>query len=192
MSEYPVAVLFIQGAGEGAHDADGALAEELGQALGAGFLVGFPRLPNEADPDSGAWKRAIVAEARRADARVVVAHSAGAAILADLLAEGRFGAELPGVRGLFLLAPPFVGPGGWRLDGFHFDRPPSPASLAGLPIHFYFGSSDTTVPPTHADLYERVFPGARFSRLPGCDHQFAACVSRVAEDVRALVEASGA
>ena len=180
-------VLVVQGAGENAHAVDQALADALGQALGAGFHVVFPRLPGEDDPDGEAWKQAIAAEVRRSGAAVVVAHSVGATNTADLLAEGRYGAELPRLRGLFLLAPPFAGPGGWNLPGFHFDHATSRQSLDGLAIHFYFGTADQTVPPTHAGLYEQAFPDAVFHRIAGADHQFNGQIGRVADDIRALV-----
>jgi len=170
------AVLFVQGAGANAHDADRALADLLATELGDRFRVVFPRLADEADPDSQAWKRAIV-----------VAHSAGAANVADMLAEGRYGIELPVLRGLFLLAPPFIGPGGWAFDGFHFDHPTSRQSLGGLPVLFYFGSADKTVPPAHATLYKAAFPDATFHLLKDCEHQFAGHLRRVAQDIRTVV-----
>ena len=183
-----VAVLFIQGAGENAHDADRALADALAAELGDRFQVVLPRVPDEADPDRDAWKRAIAADARRANAAIVVAHSAGAANVADMLAEGRCG-EFPGVRGLFLLAPPFIGPGGWAFDGFHFDHATGRQARGGTPLHFYFGSADETVPSAHAALYAAVFPDATVHRLKDCDHQFGGHLRRVAHDIRALAGA---
>jgi predicted alpha/beta hydrolase family esterase len=183
----PIALLFVQGAGAGAHAADHALAEALARELGDGFQVVFPRLPREADPDTATWNRTIANEARRARAAVVVAHSAGATTVADMLAEGRRG-ELPDARAMFLLAPPFVGPGGWDLKGFHLDHATSRQALDGLPLHFYFGSEDQTVPAAHATLYESVFPDASFHRLEDCDHQFAGHLRRVARDIRGAVD----
>ena len=186
-----IAVLFVQGAGAGAHAADRVLADALARELGDRFQVVFPRVPDEADPDRAAWKRAIAADASQSNATIVVAHSAGAANVADLLAEGRFGTDLPRSRALFLLAPPFIGPGGWPYEGFHFDHPTSGASLGGVPLHFYFGAADQTVPPAHAALYENVFPDASFHRLAHCDHQFAGHLRRVANDIRSVVDALG-
>ena len=182
-------MLFIQGASAGAHDADQSLADALGQALGPGFRVHFPRMPDEDAPDNDVWKRAISTALGRTGATFLFAHSAGAAIAADLLAQRDTRAGLTGLRGLFLLAPPFVGKGGWQLDGFHFDRPVDAAALGRLPLHLYFGSADQTVPPSHADLYEAQFPAATIHRLPGCDHQFGGFMARIARDVQALARA---
>ena len=182
-----VDVLFIQGASDGAHEADRALADALGGVLGHGFRVHFPRMPHEEAPDNDVWKCAISTALRRTPAAFLVAHSAGAAIVADMLAQGAAdAATLTRLRGLFLLAPPFVGEGGWTLDGFHLDRPVEIEALAGLPLHLYFGSADTTVPPAHADSYARLFPGAAIHRLPGCGHPFE---GRIARDVLALARA---
>jgi hypothetical protein len=68
-------------------------------------------------------------------------------------------------------------------------RPDPSASLDGLPIHFYFGSEDETVPASHAALYEKVFPDAAVHRLPACDHQFTGRTPLVAKDVLALEDA---
>ncbi len=180
-------VLFIQGASDGAHAADRALADALGRALGDGFRVHFPHMPHEEAPDNDVWRRAISTALRKAAATFLVAHSAGAAIVADMLARGGAeGAAMATLRGLFLLAPPFVGDGGWRLDGFRMDEPVRPEALAGVQLQLYFGSADTTVPQAHADLYARLFPGVAIHRLPGCGHQFEGCMARVASDLRAL------
>ncbi|MCK9687093.1 alpha/beta hydrolase [Scleromatobacter humisilvae] len=183
-------VLFIQGASDGAHAADRALADALGSALGDGFRVHFPHMPHEEAPDNDVWRRAISTALHRTPATFLVAHSAGAAIVADMLARGgEDAAALAALPGVLLLAPPFVGAGGWKLDGFRLDEPVQPETLAGLPLQLYFGSADTTVPPAHADLYARRFPGATIHRLPGCGHQFEGWMAHVARDVRALARA---
>ena len=182
-------VLFIQGASAGAHDADQGLADALGRALGPGFRVHFPRMPDEDAPDNDVWKRAISTALGRTASTFLVAHSAGAAIAADMLARRETRAGLASLRGVLLLAPPFVGEGGWQLDGFQLDWPVDPEALAGLALQLYFGSADTTVPPAHADLYGRLFPGATIHRLPGCGHQFEGRIARIARDLRTLAQA---
>ena len=59
MSPAPVDLLFIQGASAGAHEADRLLSDALSQALGLGFRVHFPYMPNEGAPDNDVWKRRI-------------------------------------------------------------------------------------------------------------------------------------
>lgn len=177
-----VEVLFVQGASAGAHDADQVLADALAAALGVGLRLHFPRMPDEEAPDNDVWKQWISTELDRGTAIFLVAHSAGAAIVADMLAQG-LADRATAMRGAFLLAPPFVGRGGWQLDGFHLDRP---VATGPLPMHLYFGLADQTVPPAHAELYATVFPDATIHRLAGCDHQFGGFMARVAKDVLAV------
>jgi len=188
MSPAPVELLFIQGASAGAHDADRVLSDALSQSLGPGFRVHFPHMPNEAAPDNDVWKRRISTTLRQSRSTFLVAHSAGAVLVADMLAQGPPD-ELAGLLGLFLLAPPFVGRGGWQLDGFHLDDPADRTRLHGLPLQLYFGLADTTVPPAHAELYSALFPDAAIHRLPGCGHQFEGFMAQVALDVRSLARA---
>src|SRR4051812_45147990 len=103
MSPAPVDLLFILGASAGAHEADRLLSDALSQALGLGFRVHFPYMPNEGAPDNDVWKRRISTTLRQSHATFLVAHSAGAALVADLLAAGPPD-ELARLRGLFLLA----------------------------------------------------------------------------------------
>jgi hypothetical protein len=50
----PKQVLFIQGAGAAVHDAwDDKLVRSLERALGDGYSVLYPRMPDEADPHYG-------------------------------------------------------------------------------------------------------------------------------------------
>lgn len=178
-------VLFIQGGGEGTHDAwDNRLVDSLRRELGPGYDVRYPRMPDEANPSYSAWKAAIAEEiAGLADGAVVVGHSIGGTVLINALAEAPPKRTL---AGLFLVAAPFVGPGGWPSDdvgsmadiGARLPREP--------PIHLYFGGADDTVPLTHAELYESAIPGALVLRLPGRDHQLNDDLAEVAAAIRAL------
>ena len=89
MSPAPVELLFIQGASAGAHEADRVLSDALSRALGPAFRVLFPHMPHEDAPDNDVWKRRISTTLRQTRATFLVAHSAGAALVADLLAQGR-------------------------------------------------------------------------------------------------------
>jgi predicted alpha/beta hydrolase family esterase len=77
-------------------------------------------MPDEADPDPTAWKEAIGRELRKlSDGVILVGHSIGAAILIEYLADGNRERRHDGV---FLIAPPFIGDGGWPSDDLRRTR----------------------------------------------------------------------
>ena len=178
-------VLFIQGAGEGAHDKwDNRIVESLERDLGADYAVRYPRMPHEADPTYAAWKAALKRQfARLDDGAILIGHSIGGTILIRTLAD-----EPPTLTfaGLFLIAAPFVGDGGWQSD----DIEPLSGSVARLseqtPIFLYHGNKDETAPVRHVDLYAQTIPQAVVRRLSGRDHQLNNDMSEVAADIRRL------
>jgi predicted alpha/beta hydrolase family esterase len=106
-------VLFIQGGGaDGTHDEwDDKLVESLGRELGPEYEIRYPRMPSEADPKYARWSAALEQEFRRLDDGViVVGHSIGGTILINSLVEDPPERHLAGI---FLVAAPFVGEGGW-------------------------------------------------------------------------------
>ena len=178
-------VLFVQGGGQGVHDEwDNKLVESLQRELGTDYEIGYPRMPNEADPKYSLWKTALKKEfAKLDDGAILIGHSIGATILINVLAEQSSGLP-PG--GIFLIAAPFVGEGGWRSEDIE-----SMANLgARLPeqwkIYFYQGSEDDTVPFAHVDLQEKGVPQAIVRRLADRDHQLNEDMSEVAADIRRL------
>jgi len=109
-------VLFVQGGGQGAHDEwDNRLVDGLAQVLGQDHEIRYPRMPDEADPAYPPWKQALEMEfAGLKDGAVLVGHSIGAAILVNAVAADPPHCELGGI---FLVAAPFIGDGGWPSDG---------------------------------------------------------------------------
>lgn len=178
-------VLFVQGGGEGTHDEwDNRLVDNLRQHLGAGYEVHYPRMPHEEEPSLEAWKPALrKALERLPDGSVVVAHSIGATILLALLSEGRAGKKLGGV---FAIAAPFVGEGGWPSDELQLPADLGSKLPRALPVFFFYGLDDETAPPLHADLYQRAVSQAQIHRLPGRDHQLNDDVKEVAKAIVAL------
>ena len=163
-------LLFIQGGGSDVHDGwDSKLVGSLQHALGSGFDIGYPRMPDEADPGYGRWKPALEKElGALRDNAIIVAHSVGATILLRLLAEQ---VPVPKLGGIFCIAAPFLGDGGWSADDVQFSPGLGGQLPEGVPIHFYHGLADEIVPPSHVQLYARAVPQARVHRLPGHDHQ---------------------
>ncbi|MBK3624130.1 hypothetical protein JHN59_04610 [Streptomyces sp. MBT49] len=163
-------ILFVQGGGEGTHDAwDDKLVGSLRRALGEGYEVRYPRMPDEGDPGYASWGPAILrGTAGLGDGAAVVGHSVGGTMLVRALAErpprGRLAA-------IVLISAPFVGEGGWPDEESGLPADLGARLPQGVPVHVFHGLDDDTVPPSHADLYARVIPQARVHRLPGRDHQ---------------------
>jgi predicted alpha/beta hydrolase family esterase len=178
-------VLFVQGGGKDTHDSwDNKLVASLEQALGPGYRIHYPRMPGEADPNPTAWKKTIAREfSNLSDGVIVIGHSVGAAILIDYLADGDVERRLAGV---FLIATPFIGDGGWPSN----DLRPTKAVAADLAdrgsLHLYQGRDDETVPLSHIGLLAKALPHATIRRLEGRNHQLNDDLSEIAHDIRLL------
>lgn len=178
-------LLFVQGGGKGVHDEwDDKLVGDLRRRLGDAFDILYPRMPSEDNPDYAQWLPALTGQIDGLrDGAILVGHSVGATILIRLLSE-RAPTRAPG--GIFLIAAPFLGDGGWSADNVRFSSDLGKHLPQGVPIHFFHGHEDHTVPLSHAELYARVVPQARVHRLPGRDHQLNNDMSEVANTVLSL------
>lgn len=188
--EMATQVLFVQGAGPGVHaEWDAQLVESLRRALGGGYEVRYPAMPNEDDPSEATWRPALERElAALRPGAVVVGHSAGGTIAVHVLAGAPESAAL---RAIVLVAAPFVGDGGWTIDDL-VPRTDLAAGLpAGVPVLLYHGEDDEVVPVAHVALYAAAIPHARVRRLPGRDHQLNDDLSEVAREIRALAPPTG-
>ena len=179
-------ILFIQGGGAGTHDEwDCKLVASLARELGQGYDIRYPRMPNEADPSYPTWKTALEREiAALDDAAILVGHSLGGTILINALAEQAPGRKLAGV---FLIAAPFFGPGGWPSEDIKPKQDLDSRLPQATPIYLYHGSEDDTAPHAHVDLYKQAIPHAHVRKLEGRDHQLNDDLSEVAADIRRIV-----
>ena len=178
-------VLFIQGGGEGVHDEwDNRLVGSLERELGSDYEISYPRMPNEADPKYTLWKASLKKEFVKLRAgAVLVGHSIGATILINVLAEESSNLLLSGI---FLIAAPFVGKGGWSSEDIEL-MPDLGARLhERWRVYLYHGSDDETAPIGHVDLYEKAIPQAVVRRLARRNHQLNEDMSEVAADIRRL------
>ena len=181
-------LLFVQGGGKGTHDSwDNKLVASLQQALGPTCTIRYPRMPDEGDPDPAAWKRTVARELEKlSDGVFLVGHSVGAAILMDYLADGTIERR---VAGVFLIATPFIGDGGWPSEDLRPTRQVALELHDGAPLYFYQGRDDETVPFSHIEMFARTFPDATIRRLEGRNHQLNDDLSEVAHDI--TLEAAG-
>lgn len=184
-------LLFVQGAGKGVHDEwDDKLVGSLSRELGDEFEIHYPRMPSEDDPSYASWKPALEEHlATLRDGAILVGHSVGATTLIRLLAEQ---APTPRLSGIFFIAPPFLGDGGWSVDDVQFSSDLGALLPKSVPTHFFHGLEDKIVPSLHADLYARAVPQARIHYLSGRDHQLNNDLGEIAIVIRSLTNSGGA
>lgn len=170
-------LLFVQGGGVGVHDEwDSKLIDSLQRELGDDLDIRYPRMPNEADPSYGLWKPALEEQlSTLRDDAILVGHSVGGTVLIRVLAE-----QVPKLSAIFFIAVPFLGEGGWSVDGVQFSADLGRRLPKDVPIHFYHGLEDEIVPSSHVELYACLVPQGRVHRLPGRDHQLNNDLSEVA------------
>jgi predicted alpha/beta hydrolase family esterase len=100
-------LLFVHGGGEGAYEEDRTLAASLRDALGGGYQVRCPKMPDEDSPQYAAWRDRIASELAELDGEVfLVGHSLGASILLKYISEERTATP---IAGTFLVAAPYWG-----------------------------------------------------------------------------------
>lgn len=181
-------ILFIHGAGAGAHQEDQALVDNLQERLGSGYDIHYPRMPKEGSPEYPLWQERLTKELAGLEGELIlVGHSLGASVLLKYVSEEKMGQP---VRGLFLLATPYWGAEDWQADAYTL-REDFPATLPEtMPIFFYQSRGDTIVPFSHLGLYRDALPQATFCELDKDDeyggHQFGNSLAEVADDIKSL------
>ena len=175
-------VLFVQGAGEGTYDEwDNKLVSSLEGLLGSNYEIRYPRMPDEHNPSYPRWKAVLDNEfARLDDGAFLVGHSVGATVLVHALADTQLQRKPDGI---FLIAPPYIGRGGWPSDDIEPRDDIGKALPTGVPVYLYHGSKDDTVPSAHIERYAQAIPQALVRRIEGRDHQFDDNLTEIASDI---------
>jgi len=176
-------LLFIQGGGKGAYEADKKLSLFLEEKLKDKCLVIHPQIHDEYSPDYKNYKAVIDGELNKVSSKIIlVGHSVGSCFLLKYLSEEKINKD---VRGVFLIATPFWGDGGWQYEGFSL-LSDFAFRLPGIPIYFYHSTNDEIVPFSHLALYEKKLPFAVFRKIEGRGHQFNNDLSEVVQDIQSL------
>jgi len=177
-------ILFIHGGGAGAYEEDKNLASFLQDALKEIYEVHCPRMPDEDNPNYENYKTAIGKELKKIHNKVLlVGHSVGACFLLKYLSEEKIDNDIPG---MFFIATPFWGDGGWQYEGFSLKNdfpshlPPEPV------IFFYHGTNDETVPFSHLALYAKKIPRAVTRTIVGRGHQLNNDLSELVQDIKSI------
>lgn len=177
-------LLFIQGGGQGAYEADRKLVSNLQELLGYEYHILYPRMPDEGRPDYGAWRDRIAAEiAARNGKVIIIGHSLGASLVLKYLSE-----EKPAkpIAGLFLIAPPYWGTEDWEVDEFALGKDVVSTLSDMQPTFIYHSRDDEIVPFTHLNLYAERFPQAIIREFDGRGHQFNNDLFEVYQDIKNL------
>jgi predicted alpha/beta hydrolase family esterase len=179
-------ILFIQGAGEGAHAEDQALVDYLRTALGPRYQVAYPEFAGLEGVDYAAWRRQAEVELERLGGQgIVVAHSLGASALLKYLLEERPEHRL---RALFLIAAPYKGiDGEWGTDDFAVELPSAIVLPGVAAVHAYHSADDEWVPFPHLEAWLRRLPQALSRRFEDRGHSFTRLpFVELVEDILAL------
>jgi predicted alpha/beta hydrolase family esterase len=180
-------ILFIQGGGAGAYEADEQLVVSLRRALGTAYELLYPKMPHESEPDYRNWKTQIGNEmSHLKNGGILVGHSVGGSFLLKYLSDEKVEKS---IAGIFLIATPYWGGDGWRYEGYESVTLPKdfPSKLpSGAPIFFYHSRDDEIVPFAHLTLYARKLPQATIHALDAGGHQLRNDLSEVAVDIKSL------
>lgn len=177
-------VLFIHGAGQGAYEEDKTLVADLQGALGAGYEMRYPAMPDESNAPYEQWKRLIEHELAAMHGPIIlVGHSVGGSILAKCLGEIDVAKA---VADIILLATPFWGGAGWTYDGYEELALPQDAAVTfpkGPRLLLYHCRDDETVPFGHLALFAQALPQAQVRELDHGGHQLAHAMPLVAREI---------
>jgi predicted alpha/beta hydrolase family esterase len=177
-------VFFLHSAGsQGEGEGSDRFAVTLEQNLGQGYEVRHPIMPDPDQPAFNRWRGPLERELRALDdGALLIGHSLGGSVLLKVLSEAR---DFPRIAGLFLVATPFWGEGGWDVEEFvlgeHFAE-----RLPVIPrVVLYHSRDDEMVPFAHLDRYARALPQAKVRPLDGFGHLFEAPCAELLADIRA-------
>lgn len=177
-------ILFIQGGGEGAYKEDEKLVLFLQDTLKETYDINYPKIPDENDPEYEAYKAKIDEELKKIHNKVVlVGHSLGGCCLLKYLSEKKIDNN---IAGIFFIAAPFWGDGGWQYEGFTLENNFASKLPTAFPIFFYHGTNDEIVPFSHLALYAKKLPHAIIRKIAGRGHQLNNDLSEVVEDIKSL------
>ena len=177
-------ILFIHGGGDDGYGSDSKLADSLQKNLGKTYEVAFPHMPEPDFDSTESWPKKIDEAVAEHLPTFLVGHSFGASNMLQYLV--RYGTP-EGVKGVFLLAPPF-----WGSDSdWDYEEYALPANFTDklsrkTPLFLYQCRDDEVVDIVHLDRYVTAMPWAIVRKLDHGGHQMGNDLSVVAQDIVAV------
>ncbi len=177
-------ILFIQGGGEGAYEADKHLALYLDDSLEKTYDINYPKMPNENDPDYHLWKVKFDQELKKIESKVILmGHSVGGYLLLKYLSKEKIDKN---ILGIFFISIPFLGEGGWQYEDMTLDKDFASKLPPNTPILFYHSTNDEIVPFSHLALYAKQLPHATIRKIVGRGHQLNNDLAEIVQDIKKL------
>ncbi len=178
-------VLFVQGAGDGAHAEGEALVADLANALGPAYPLRYPGFSGLEHLAYDSWRGELAAElAAGGHPDLVVAHSLGGAAVLKFLSQE--GIDLP-LAGLFLIATPYkCKDGEWGSDDFALDLDFASTLPRIGAVFLYHSEDDEWVPFAHLAQWAKRLPGSTVRPFTDRGHAFSAAgFPELVDDIRA-------
>lgn len=178
-------VLFLHSGGpQGPHEGSNDLVHSLQEALGDGYHVSYPMLPDPEYPVYELWKEKIGRVMADADDGVVlVGHSLGGSVILKFLSEERCETL---IGGLCIVAAPYWGMPGWQVE--EYTLPDDFAvKLPRIPrIFLYHSRNDEVVPFEHVQHYGEDLRWATIRAFGNRGHLFSGGLPEMVRDIQQL------
>jgi len=141
-------------------------------------------MPEPEHPAYGTWKKKLGHQLDLIDDEVVlIGHSLGGSVLVKYFSEIPY--QKP-IAGLFIIASPFWGDGGWELDEYNL-KPHFSKNLSFIPkVFLYHSRDDKWVPFHHQSLYAGQFPQATVRKFDNYGHGFEHPFPELVNDIKSL------
>ena len=178
-------ILFLHSGGpQGPHEGSNDLVRSLQEALGEGYRVSYPHMPDPDHPVYTRWKKCLEAEVAAADDGVVlVGHSLGGSVLLKFLSEEKCSKP---IGGLCIVAAPYWGSPDWQVEEYMLPRDFA-GKLPRIPrIFLYHSRNDEVVPFEHVQLYGEDLRWATIRTFENQGHLFSSGLPELVRDIRNL------
>lgn len=168
--------------GSGSHD----FVKWLQKTLGGRYEILYPIIEDPGAPSWKMWNVMLDKEFSELDKEyTLIGHSLGGSMLLKYLSEIKSDFK---INGLFLVATPYWGKGGWNVEEFKLKKDFSKSLPAITSVHLFHCKSDPVVPVVHLKLYQKKLPNAVAHELNCNSHAFADGLPELVETIKNLYE----
>lgn len=177
-------ILFAHCGGAQGNQGSFGLVSTLRSSLSNNYEIRYPVIEDPEDPTYEMWYNLFKVEFKKLNEPIIlVGHSLGASMILKYLSEEKPDIEISGV---FLVAAPFWGRGGWDINEFKFQRNFQLALKRINKMFLYQCENDTIVPFEHLAIYKKAFPQATVRELAGTDHLFSHGIPELVLDIKSI------